>query len=110
MTVNDRTEQMTMGYFSNGTEGRLYQERFCDRCIHDNPQKDIYCPIWNLHLLHNSQECNKPDSFLHALIPLSADKLDNERCKMFVDRGALSNLQIETIEHAALSITANERA
>ena len=24
-----------MGYFSNGTEGELYQERWCSRCLHD---------------------------------------------------------------------------
>jgi hypothetical protein len=71
-----------MGYFSNGTEGMLYEERYCSRCIHADPEHA--CPIWMLHGLHNYEECNKPSSFLHVLIPRSKDKLDNEQCSMFV--------------------------
>lgn len=86
-----------MGYFSNGSEGEGYQERYCFRCLHDNFEKGIYCPIWNLHLRGNYEECNKPDSYLHALIPREKP-IGNGRCAMFVDRGLLSNLQIERIE------------
>lgn len=71
-----------MGYFSNGTEGEMYEDRWCSRCIHRDDQRG--CPIWMLHHLHNYEECNKPDSFLHVLIPRSKDDLSNERCSMFV--------------------------
>ena len=88
-----------MGYFSNGTEGDLYFEQWCSRCVHDNQDEDIFCPIWNLHLAHNYEDCNKADSYLHVLIPRSGDKCSNERCTMFVDRGLLSPLAIQKFEH-----------
>lgn len=78
-----------MGYFSNGTEGELYQEHFCDRCVHD---VNGDCPVWAAHLIHNYDECNKPDSALHMLIPRSKDGLDNERCRMFIERQASGDL------------------
>lgn len=90
-----------MGYFSNGSEGEGFQEAFCDRCLHDNFEKGIYCPIWNLHLRDNYKECNNKDSYLHTLIP--REGAFNGRCTMFVDRGLLSNLQIEKWEHETLN-------
>lgn len=68
-----------MGYFSNGTEGEMYVEEYCSKCIHNEA-----CPVWGLHLMHNYEECNKDGSFLHVLIPRSKDGLRNERCAMFV--------------------------
>lgn len=41
-----------------------------------------------LHLMHNYQECNKPESFLHVLIPRSKDKLGNEQCAMFLGKAS----------------------
>ena len=90
-----------MGYFANGSEGESYQQRYCDRCLHDNPEKEVYCPIWNLHLQDNYRECNNKQSYLHILIPRNEGG-GNGRCTMFVDRGLLSNLQIEKFEHDAL--------
>ena len=87
-----------MGYFSNGTEGELYQAQYCDRCLHDNPAKEIYCPVWNLHLRDNYKECNNESAAIHELIPRNKDDLGNEKCKMFVDRGLLSNLAIQKYE------------
>lgn len=78
-----------MGYFSNGTEGMLYYETFCSRCVHDKGQS---CPVWNAHLIHNYAECNKPDSILHMLIPRSEDKLGNEVCTMFIEQEAVRDL------------------
>ena len=90
-----------MGYFSNGTEGEGYFEAYCARCIHDNEAKGIHCPVWNLHLMRNYDQCNVEDSPLHDLIPRDKDGR-NGRCTMFVDRGAIPNLAIERIEHDAL--------
>ena len=70
-----------MAYFSNGTEGMDYQERYCKRCANDVKQD---CPVWLLHLMHSSEQCNKPDNFLDVLIPRSKDGLENEQCKMFI--------------------------
>ena len=72
-----------MGYFSNGTEGELYYEQWCAKCIHNEPE-GAYCPVWALHMEHNYAECNKPESFLHVLIPRTEDHLGNKRCAMFI--------------------------
>ncbi len=71
-----------MGYFSNGTENMIYRAQYCDRCKHD---ENGNCPIILAHLLHNYEDCNKPESILHILIPRSADGLRNEACKMFIE-------------------------
>jgi hypothetical protein len=98
-----------MGYFSNGTEGALYYEQWCSRCIHDNEDKEIYCPVWGLHLTHNYAACNDDASPLHALIP--REGMGNGRCTMFVDRGLLSNLAIQKFESdAALPATRDMEA
>lgn len=73
-----------MGYFSNGDEGRRYANQFCDRCVHDS--EDAGCPVMNLHRLYNSEGAKDDGHFLHMLIPLSADGVDNEQCKMFIER------------------------
>lgn len=76
-----------MAYFSNGTEGMMYQEDWCDRCIHAGD-----CPIWDAHMLHNYRDCNDPESILHMLIPRSADKLGNDQCRMFIEANASGDL------------------
>lgn len=88
-----------MGYFSNGTEGRDYQDKWCFRCLHDNYDKQIFCPIWDAHLSYAYD--GDYAAVLDLLIPRTKDGLGNERCTMFVDRGLLSNLQIERFEHEA---------
>ena len=70
-----------MGYFSNGSEGMEYTAHYCDRCVHFS--EEYGCPVWAAHELWNYDECNKPDSILHKLIPLSDDGLDNKQCTFF---------------------------
>lgn len=67
-----------MGYFSNGTEGILYEEAYCDRCVHRDG-----CAVWSAHMLHNYRDCNDKESILHILIPISEDRSHNEKCRMF---------------------------
>lgn len=69
-----------MGYFSNGTEGMSYQERYCDRCRHD---ANGDCPVWNAHLMFNGSSAPETDSILQMLIP-SHDGINNDQCAMFV--------------------------
>ena len=69
-----------MAYFPNGESARDYEERYCDRCVHQKPD-DGGCAVMLLHLLRNYEECDKPDSPLHVLIPRNG--LDNEQCRMF---------------------------
>lgn len=84
-----------MGYFSNGTEGESYYEHYCARCIHDDEEKGKYCPIWNLHLLHNYAECNNKDSYLHVLIPHATE--DNSQGKGTGRHIAMFILRSQTI-------------
>ena len=80
-----------MGYFSNGSEGMDYEERYCKRCIHYGPEEGPGCPIWFAHLLYAYEECNSTSNaktMLDMLIPRTADGLDNEQCVMFVEEAA----------------------
>lgn len=73
-----------MGYFANGSEGEAYEAMYCRRCVHEND--DSGCAVWDAHLMHNYDECNKPESILHLLIP-RGEHGGNLQCKMFVERG-----------------------
>ena len=78
-----------MGYFSNGSEGEHYEQKWCDRCIHGdygiNKEGATHmCPVWLAHFVHNYDECNNDNSILHMLIP--RDGSDNGQCKMFIEQ------------------------
>lgn len=73
-----------MAYFSNGTESRMYEAQYCDRCVHQHPEHG--CPVWGTHELWNYDECNKPDSVLHRMIPRTEDGLGNEQCTFFQEK------------------------
>ena len=82
-----------MGYFSNGTEGDIYEAEYCDNCVHQNgADGESPCVIWTAHLLLNYEECNNKDSILHMLIPRSKDGPWNERCQMFWRKSAVRDL------------------
>ena len=84
-----------MAYFSNGTEGEMYESRYCDRCIHrDGPDGESGCAIWLAHLMHNYAECNNDNSILHLLIPRSKEGCGNEQCKLFVEKPAETRVQL----------------
>lgn len=68
-----------MAYFSSGTQGADFQEKWCDNCYHDREQD---CVIWSLHLFHNGPDTVKPDHWLHEFIP--NDGADAFRCRFFV--------------------------
>ena len=70
-----------MGYFSNGSEGDDYEQRYCSRCVHQKPDEGG-CMVWLAHMLHNYAECNNKGSILHLLIPRQPDTF-NAECKMF---------------------------
>jgi len=73
-----------MGYFSNGCEGMDYEERYCDRCLHNNEESFEGCPVWMLHQTHNFKEANNKASFLHRLIPIDKEGR-NLQCLMFLE-------------------------
>lgn len=67
-----------MGYFSNGTEGEMYADEWCSKCIHEK-----HCAVWDAHFLYNYRECNKKESILDVLIPRNG--IWNSKCRMFID-------------------------
>lgn len=73
-----------MGYFSNGTEGMMYEERYCSKCVHYKPE-DGGCMVWLAHLIHNYDQHDNDGvkAVLDLLIPRKKDDLANEQCSMF---------------------------
>ena len=69
-----------MGYFANGTEGTLYEEKYCNNCRHNKELEG--CPVMNAHMLYNYEECENDKSILHMLIPRKGVR--NLKCKMFI--------------------------
>jgi hypothetical protein len=73
-----------MAYFSSGTEGMDYEERYCIRCVHSDHHEENHppCQIWMLHQAHNYNEDWR--LFLNALIPMNGAYPG--QCTMFVER------------------------
>jgi len=69
-----------MGYFSNGTEGDMYEAEYCDHCVHSQGRE---CPVLLAHLLWNYDECNNKASILHKMIPRDAEGW-NQQCFAYV--------------------------
>ncbi len=75
-----------MGYFSNGSEGMDYQAAWCDRCVHDDPEAQRFCPIWGLHLEWNPCEEGDRDHACQKFIPRVG--IWNGACTMFASNDA----------------------
>lgn len=68
-----------MGYFANGTEGAMFEEAWCSRCVHSDISGDREigvdppCPVWMAHTLFAYDLCNKKEHpgkvILDMLIP-----------------------------------------
>jgi len=71
-----------MGYFANGTEGDMYEEEYCENCVHYGEIGD--CAVLHAHALYNYDECNNPKSILHILIPRKNGQ--NQKCTMFIEQ------------------------
>ena len=75
-----------MAYFSNGTEGMLYTEKYCNRCVHGTGKYgNLDCAVWDVHLLFSYEECNSGSNaktILDTLIPMDI-KNRPSKCSMF---------------------------
>jgi hypothetical protein len=88
-----------MGYFSNGTEGMAYQERYCASCRNCGDDKsDFGCAVWDLHTLwcydacdewtkHDTPPLHGPTlrAVLDSLIPITEEGFNGE-CLMYRKR------------------------
>ncbi len=81
-----------MGYFSNGTEGDIYESEYCRKCVHHDhvPGEDEPCPIWTLHVFYNGDENSEIQDMLNTFIPQKG--VHNEKCKMFITPIQLEDL------------------
>lgn len=81
-----------MGYFANGTEGEMYQARWCERCRNFGADKlsketDTWgCPIWDVHMHYAYDHAGEPrdspvNRILDNLIP--REGVHNLECSMF---------------------------
>ncbi len=78
-----------MAHFSTGTEGQMYEEKFCHRCVYWvgdvlNIGSEMGCPVWELHFLHNGDRAWQP--ILDTLIPM--ERGHPGTCSTFRDRRA----------------------
>jgi len=98
-----------MGYFSNGTEGNCFEERWCSRCHHDAAYRAYVadgekgprpepCPVWNAHLLFSYDLCNKKDDPGKVVLDMLIERTDLvNRCVMFVPADAISKPRLAQI-------------
>lgn len=85
-----------MAYFSTGTEGAEYEEKWCENCVR-NPQE---CAVMGIQLLYNYDQFTDGKregmitTILDALIPQDCELKTEDgsvslwpgRCRMFIDR------------------------
>lgn len=77
-----------MTYFANGTEGDIFEEMYCSRCIHA-PQYEaeppVDCPILTLHRMWNYDAVGeKADQTKHLALELFIPR--GKDCSMFVEK------------------------
>jgi hypothetical protein len=79
-----------MGYFSNGTEGMMYESEYCENCrnyIERDNSGVKSCPIMDAHMHANYDQFSKSKyskslkEVLETLIP--TDGIYNDTCSMF---------------------------
>jgi hypothetical protein len=78
-----------MAYFSNGTEGDMYQEKYCENCDHwklDEDTETWGCPVMDLHYEHNRSKDETIKTILEILIPTNEETTFAEPCKMMVEK------------------------
>lgn len=88
-----------IGYFSNGTEGEIFEEQWCSRCVHSDISGgreigvDPPCPVWMAHSLYSYELCNKDEDPGKVILDMLIDHkivtasdgfgLPVNECKMF---------------------------
>ena len=92
-----------MGHFSNGTEGALYEERYCTKCAHYGPD-GLGCPILTLHSAYNgigigpnaTQDEKRVSIILDELIPRGIH--GNEKCRMHTPEAQFPLIEDDDVE------------
>lgn len=51
---------------SNGTEGEMFQDRWCANCKKDDYEKGVYCPILSASLAFDTDDPEYPKEWNHG--------------------------------------------
>lgn len=83
-----------MGYFSNGSEGSHYENKYCSRCVHrEGPDGQSGCAVMLSHILFAYKLCNETEDegkqILDILIPRNDKDCFNAECAMFHEGDAV---------------------
>lgn len=83
-----------MAYFSNGTEGMMYEEKYCSNCINYREYDALgglkSCPIFDLHYEYSYEQNKRTKvgkvlvNILETLIPTKKDSPFPDECSMFL--------------------------
>ena len=50
---------------SNGTEGEIFAEEWCDNCIYDDAENERYCPIFNASMAYLIDDPKYPREWIY---------------------------------------------
>jgi len=50
---------------SNGTEGDMFQEKFCEKCVYDDYDNDVYCEILGDSMAFNVDDKEYPKEWTY---------------------------------------------
>ena len=69
-----------MGYFSNGTQGICYEEKYCCDCVHYDA-----CRVWLLHLDYNYGQFKEENKEIKKILDMFIPQigLGNGKCTMY---------------------------
>lgn len=82
---------------SNGSEGRMFQARFCDHCIREDREAEDYCPIYTAAFVFGEHEEGYPAEWVHnvkgepSCAAYKARTFDEERRKLFLANGVTAD-------------------
>jgi len=49
---------------SNGSEGMAFRAKFCDKCVKDDPDNEVYCPILCMAMGYAIYDSNYPKEWV----------------------------------------------
>jgi hypothetical protein len=76
MTIKEELIMKTKAYRpSNGTEGEIFMEKYCERCIHDDLENDNGCKIIAFSLAYSIGDPEYPKEWIYGE-PIESAKTD----------------------------------
>ena len=65
---------------SNGSEGEMFRDRWCDHCTKDDYDNEVYCPILSSSMCFETSDKNYPRELKH-------DEKGQPCCTAFESKG-----------------------